>query len=185
MADVNYKIDNVKITTENTDVVTNVTEAAPSIDSSVLVLKDVKPSGTTAGTSTAGVWTDRDINTIENPQSWFSLIGNNFSLAPGVYHINITCPSFNTIRFKSRLLRNISGSGSSVVIVGTSGLNSSTSMGRSVIEGVITVAAGPTNVFTIQQHNFQGNTNNLGLSSNITGTDEVYTSGTITRLGDA
>lgn len=133
-------------------------------------LKDVKASGTDGGTFTSGAWQTRDLNTVENPQSWLSLSSNQFTLQPGTYEIEAFAPASGTGYHKAKL-RNITDS--TDVIIGESSWADGTSSSSSIVCGVFTIIAQKT--FEIQ-HRATGTqvTNGFGGASSFS-VNEVYT----------
>ncbi len=109
--------------------------AAPKI----AFLKDVKPSGTSGGACSAGVWHTRDLNTIEGDSSIVSLAGNVFTLEPGKYEVDGIVPAFLSSQHKSRVVNN---SESVTFIVGGTGFSNSgaASMTQSDVKGIIEIA---------------------------------------------
>jgi hypothetical protein len=71
----------------------------------VVLLKDVKNSGTDAGSSTANTWLTRVLNTIEGNfiAAGITLTSNTFTLPPGRYLIYASSPGFRCRGFKNRL----------------------------------------------------------------------------------
>ena len=62
-------------------------------------------SSTTAGGDSQTSWTDRDLNTKNDPDSIVSLSGSNyFSLTPGTYRIKWSAPGYQVNRHQTRLV---------------------------------------------------------------------------------
>lgn len=112
-----------------------------------VILKDVQPSGTPAGTFTAGSYVTRVLNTVENPSghTWVSLSSNQFTLAPGTYRIRARAPAVKVDIHKAKI-RNITDSVDA--IVGNAQQTSTTAGSQSTndawVEGVITIASSKT-----------------------------------------
>lgn len=136
-------------------------------------LKDVKAAGTAGGTFTTGAFQTRALNTQEGDTTFCSLSSNQFILQPGKYYIAASAPARVT-RHQLKL-RNITDSTDD--IIGTSqNEDQSTSqdqVGRSVVEGVITLTSAKT--FEIQHRSSTTqSTNGFGIAANF-GINEVYT----------
>lgn len=87
----------------------------------VVFLKDTKPNGANGGQASGGVWTQRALNTLENPlgYTWVSLNANQVALAPGRYEVFATVPSHWVNRAQARL-RNVTDG--TTVVVSSSGI---------------------------------------------------------------
>lgn len=144
-------------------------------------IKDVKSTGTNGGTFTLGAFLTRDLNTTEGDFSKFgSLSSNQFTLEPGIYHIDAKAPGYNVSNHRAKL-RNITDSTDDILGT-TEKVDGSTANGGSMshIEGEITLTASKT--FEIQ-HRSSATSSGEGFGSAAAyGLDEVYTVVKITKL---
>jgi hypothetical protein len=148
----------------------------------VATIKDVKASGTKGGTSTAGAWQTRDLNTLDDPFGVVtSLNTNQFTLPTGRYFIEATLQSYLANRNRSALYNvtnnayfegssNLGGSGDFVVSL-------------SIINTYVTVTA-VSNTFEIRQFSQTSKSlDGLGVEVGITAAGaEVYTQVKITKI---
>jgi len=76
----------------------------------VAFIRDEKPSGTNGGNISAGVWTTRNLNTLDQKSgdSFVSLNTNQFTLTPGEYIIEASAPGANIDGHRVKL-REITG----------------------------------------------------------------------------
>jgi len=96
-----------------------------------VIIEDQQTAGTNGGTSTAGSWVTRTLNTlVYNNGSMASLSSNRFSLSAGTYCIDWDAPTGEVGKNKSRLYNYTAGS---VVAYGQSSSNSSSSSGTAVV----------------------------------------------------
>ncbi|MFC1500993.1 hypothetical protein ACFL58_00895 [Elusimicrobiota bacterium] len=114
-------------------------------------IEDQKTSGTNGGTFTSGAWQTRTLNAVQASRgSFFSLSSNQVTLAAGTYRIMASAPAYYVGAHKLRL-RNITDG--TTAVYGTAALsNTSTqaSSGRSVCQGIVTIAAQKT--FEVQHY---------------------------------
>ena len=146
-------------------------------------IKDVKASGTNGGTFTSGAWQTRDLNTLEGDTGFVSLSGNQFTLQPGKYEIEVSAPAFSVARHKAKLVRDPSGTPVDA-IVGSSELANAAGNQHttsSVIKGSITLTT--SSVYEVQhQCETTRATNGFGQSTSF-GVDEVFTQISIKKVG--
>jgi hypothetical protein len=151
----------------------------PNMQQRVAYLSDVKPSGTTGGTSISGAQT-RTLNTLVDPTGFVtSLASNQFTLPAGTYEIYATAPAYRSQRHKARV-RSITDGGATV-LSGSSeyAFNADTTQSISTISGVFTITTSKT--FDIQ-HTFEvGSALGLGVNSSF-GDAEVFTQVKITKI---
>ena len=131
-------------------------------------VSDVKPQGTSGGSSTAGVWKTRNINTEDTDTGGHCSIANNqITLAAGTYECFIACPSYLAGSNKARLYNVTDGA---VVLLGQ---NAQTSNAATVV-GRFTIAAQKT--FEIQhQCSITKTEYGFGWNNDFDGANEVYT----------
>ena len=80
------------------------TSSSSSSTIKVATIVDQKSSNTAGGDSQTS-WTDRDLNTKNDPDSIVSLSGSNyFSLSPGTYRIKWSAPGYQVNRHQTRLV---------------------------------------------------------------------------------
>jgi hypothetical protein len=151
----------------------------PNLQQRVAYLSDVKPSGTTGGTSISGAQT-RTLNILVDPTGFVtSLASNQFTLPAGTYEIYATAPAYRSQRHKARV-RSITDGGATV-LSGSSeyAFNADTTQSISTISGVFTITTSKT--FDIQ-HTFEvGSALGLGVNSSF-GDAEVFTQVKITKI---
>ncbi len=144
------------------------------------VIKDVKPSGTEGGTSAAGVWQTRDLNTLNTNVPGITLVSNQFTLPAGTYKIEASCPA-TRIDFSKIALRNVTDS--VFAILGSSEIPHSiaeTTTQSSLVD-VITLLVSKT--FEIQ-HYTDATFSPYGLGrAGVDGEIEVYTQVFIEKVG--
>jgi len=137
------------------------------------IIVDQKSPNTSGGTSTAGSYVQRNLNTIiSNTIAGASLTSNQFSLPAGNYNIKWWAPAYSSARHKSKL-RNVTDAtdvaqGSSEYALGTADVQTSSF-------GSIDVSLGSGKTFEIQHRVQQAQTGDgFGVASNF-GVNEVYT----------
>jgi len=163
--------------------ITGVPAAASSL---IAVINDTRASGTNGGSAApANTWNTRVLNTALVDQIGINLSSNQFTLPAGTYEINASAPFFGCNRVKARL-QNITDS--TTTIMGTSEAGNSAAYWtsqRSIIQGVFTIAA--SKVLEIQciaySYGGEGTVNGYGISTSMTGANEVYTVATIRKIG--
>lgn len=154
--------------------------ASGAFPNEIAYLKDSKTSGTAGGTFTSGAWQTRDLNTVENSQSWLSLTSNQFTLDPGTYKIVASAPAHGAVDGHKLKLRNITDSTDD--IIGEAEQNSTTAMtNRSGLAGIITITA--TKTFEIQHYcNTTKAGDGFGSATSISAINEIYTVVEIEKL---
>jgi hypothetical protein len=145
----------------------------------VVFLKDVKSSGTTSGTFTSGSWQTRTLNTIENAQSWISLLSNQFSLSAGTYEITAYAPAYSVDAHQAKLY-NVTDA-SDTIIGTTEHVGAASTVGTSsVVIGTFTITA--TKTFELRHKcSTTLSTNGFGLAGNL-GVSEVYSTVRIKKV---
>lgn len=148
----------------------------------VLWVEDEKPNNTNGGTTTAGAYATRTLNTIrKNTISGASVASNVVTLPAGTYRISASAPGFDCRNHKARW-RNTTGN--STTIQGTSEFvdNSDPSTTRSMIQGEFTIA-GNTN-FELQHRIDENPITNDGFGrESAFGDVEIYSSVFIEKVG--
>lgn len=135
------------------------------------ILKDVKTSGTSGGSSSATTVHTRTLNTVEGDSSLVSLSANQFTLQPGKYVINASAPAFSVDTHQIFLY---SVTGSSYVIDGTSmSANSANAVNStSALSGVLELTSATT--YELRHWTFSAKTTN-GLGIGVDGTNNPQT----------
>lgn len=152
--------------------------AIASGDQTVLI-KDVKATGTDGGTFTSGAWRTRDLNTVENPQTWASLAANQITLDAGTYKISAIAPAYSVRRHQAKL-RNITDSTDDAIGGACYAADAVSGFSISEIEKIITIAASKT--FEIQhQCGITEASDGFGVAANF-GVSEIYTQVSITKI---
>lgn len=143
-------------------------------------VSDTKAANTAGGSSSAGAFRTRDLNTIDSDDdSIVSLSTNQISLGEGTYRVRGHTLTHATGNIKSRI-RNITDS--SDTIIGSNGFQSTAGIATySFVEGQFTIASTKTFEFQIRTSLSRG-TDGLGLQVNL-GVSEVYTVLEIWKVG--
>lgn len=145
----------------------------------IAYLKDVKTSGTSAGTFTSGAYQTRTLNTVEGDGSIVSLSSNQFTLQAGTYHIEVNAPCFAVNQNKAKL-RNITDSTDAIIGIASNSASGTSVQTNSVITGTITIASAKT--FEVQHRcTTTRATDGFGINSGF-GESEVYTIVKITMV---
>jgi hypothetical protein len=141
-------------------------------------IKDVKPSGTSGGTFTAGAWQTRDLNTLSGDTEFVSLSSNQFTLQPGKYEIEASAPAYVVQGHKLRL-RNITDSSDD--LLGDNLYSNATSIVQNALMiGTLEVTSVKT--FEIQHRGTATQVGN-GFGGSVSfGVDEIYTQIKITKV---
>lgn len=146
--------------------------AAGATDEDFILIRDVKSSGTSGGTSSTGFAT-RDLNTIVHDDGGHaSIASNQITLAAGTYRFYAFAPTFRT-GFSRLRLRNITD-GVTLDEEGTNqNVNSANNVGNNLLViGKFIIAA--TKVLELQETTTSGaTTNGYGVAMSL-GTNEVY-----------
>lgn len=151
------------------------TSSSSSSTIKVATIFDQK-SSTTAGGDSQTSWTDRDLNTKNDPDSIVSLSGSNyFSLSPGTYRIKWSAPAYRVNRHQTRLVYSTTSSFTSTTeVYGSSEYNAASysQQTRSFGETILTLEN--TTYFKIQHKcQTQQTGNGFGFESQLA--DEIYT----------
>jgi hypothetical protein len=150
---------------------------------SVAIIADVKAYNVNGGTNTAAAWNTRDLNTeLDDPENIVTITSNQFTLQAGTYLIEWAAPVYVVKRHFTKL-QNITDS--TTESEGTTEYASATDYvsNRSTGAGIVTLTSAKT--FEIQHYTDQSNssTAGLGLGSNVSGTNSVYTLVKIHKIG--
>lgn len=138
-------------------------------NSSIAVVRDIKPSGTDGGDFTSGSWETRDLNDLQGDSSFITIDGtSSFSLDSGIYEISIIAPGRGVGVHQVRLFNTISNS---VVAIGTAA-NSATASTNSEIYSVISIDA--ITAYEIQ-HQCSATQNTDGKGAGISWGNNVFT----------
>lgn len=153
----------------------------PVSGAAVMTVVDEKPSGTSGGSSAAGAFATRALNTIRaNTIPGASLSANVVTLPAGIYRVYGSAPAFGVGGHKARLFNTLAGS---LVFLGTSEQSSGTSVSsRSVISGQFSVSASAS--FRIDHWAaFASSASDFGPPTGIAGLAEVYTEINFIKVG--
>lgn len=160
-------------------------------DNRTAEIYDTKAAGTNGGTSVASTWSLRTLNTLVDAANPIvtSLAANQFMLPAGTYHIQASCPAFNSDNHQCRI-KNVTDTTFSY---GTTEYSSNAAGGagcmtRSVIDLIVTIAA--PKVFQLEHAvRFAAVNNGFGIASDATwtafsasGRAEVYSKVMIRKL---
>lgn len=142
------------------------------------IIKDVKPNATPGGSCLAGVWNNRDLNTLEGDNSFVNVSGNQFTLLPGKYLVIVEAPGYLTSGHKARL---VNGAGAEVALGST--MHSHPTAGtqnNSVIRTILNVSAATS--YGVQHRcGVERLSQGLGIANNF-GVSEIFTTVTIQKL---
>ena len=151
------------------------TTTTTSSNIKVATIVDQKQSLTAGGDSQTS-WTDRELNTKNDPDSIVSLSGSNyFSLSPGTYRIKWSAPAYRVNRHQTRLVYSTTSSFTSTTeVYGSSEYNALSYSQQTRSFGETIVVLENTTYFKIQ-HKCQTaiTVNGFGLASEFA--DEIYT----------
>ena len=141
-----------------------------------ILIEDQKASGTDGGSFNSGAWRQRDLNTLVADTGGFaSVASNQFTLAPGAYLCDITCPAASVGRNQARL-QNITDS--ATVGSGTSEYTSGSALDVTESRIVAWLIIAATKTFQVQ-HQCEASkaTNGFGVASGggFTVAHETYT----------
>lgn len=146
-------------------------------------IADVKNAGTNGGTSSAGSFEDRVLNTIDiDPDNFVTLVNSTdsntrFKLPAGTYCIEAEVPMFRVGKFQARLVSwDAETDGTATVLkAGTGELSATTSGDSSKSKIIHRVTITSETVFGVQSRGANGNAGNgFGTSGNF-GEEERYT----------
>ncbi len=145
----------------------------------VAFIKDFKADGVDGGSSVAGTFVTRDLNTLEGNSSFVSLSSNQFTLEPGEYIIEATAPGYRIDGHKIKL-RNITDSTDDLIGTSAFSFNTVPAATESVITGTVSFSSAKT--FEIQHRcELTNASQGLGARANA-GVDELYTQVKITKV---
>lgn len=143
------------------------------------IITDTKSQGTDGGTFTSGVWDKRELNTIEETNSFATIASNEITLPSGKYLIKAKVPAYSVGLHQGRLYNetdtivvkygntNDSGSGNSVL------------QNFSYINTIIDINS--TKNYSIQHYGTTTqNANGYGIAGNLG--DEIYTEVVIQKI---
>jgi len=147
---------------------------------SVAIIADVKAYNVNGGSSSATTWHTRDLNTeLDDPENIVTIASNQFTLQAGTYLIEWSAPSYATHRSPTRL-QNITDS--TTDSEGTSAYNVVDATTISIGAKVITLTSAKS--FEIQHYTTAAvATIGLGVSSNVSGQNSVFTLVKIHKIG--
>ena len=149
---------------------------------SVAIIADVKAYNVNGGSSSATTWHTRDLNTeLDDPENIVTIASNQFTLQAGTYLVEWSAPNMLGSRHFTRL-QNITDS--TTDSEGTSAYNDTgtTATTTSIGAGVITLTSAKS--FEIQHYITTAEaTIGLGVSSNVSGQNSVYTLVKIHKIG--
>lgn len=136
-------------------------------------IKDVKANNTGGGSFTSGSWVTRTLNTIEGDASLITIAGNQITLQPGTYLIDIVAPAYRVDSHKAKL-QNITDN--TTDIVGTSEFSSNGGGGQAMTQSRIvgTIIISSPKVYEVQHRCSNSNPNGFGQPCGF-GLDEIYT----------
>lgn len=159
-----------------------VTATKPVIGSiSVAVIADQKAYNVDGGGSSVG-FNDRDLNTkIFDPDNIVSISSNQFALTAGTYIIEFSSPAFNTNRMFTELydVTNSASIGQGMSIYADAPNNN-----HGVSIGYARVAPTVNTTYKIRTYcQAAKTTNGLGVKSNVSTNNNIYTQVKITKLG--
>lgn len=142
-------------------------------------MQDEKSSGTSGGTFTSGAWQTRDLNVLTGDSYFVSLSSNQFTLIPGVYHIEAVAPAFRCGGHTSKL-RNITDSTDEIIGSAHDSQNGSDGSNSSHLAGKLSIESSKTYELqhrcgTTEVGDGFGNANSFGVV-------EVYAQVKITKV---
>ena len=150
----------------------------------VAYLFDKKTSGTAGGSSTLNTVQTRTLNTLDGDQNFISLSSDQFTLQPGKYALDFSCPAFEAGRHQAFLY---SVTGSSYILDGVSSFGSAADsvVTWSRVRGSINITTATT--YEIRHWTeLTKATNGLGEGADVDTSNpqssEVYTNGEIRKL---
>lgn len=147
----------------------------------VAFLKEVQVSGTTGGTSVAGIQT-RTLNTQEGDNGWVYLDSNQFSLLKGKYLVSVWAPAWDINNSKVFLVKDPDGSATNELVGFSSyASNAQNDLDHAYAEGIVEISS--TTTFEIQHHTaLVEATSGLGVANSISGVEEVFTTVRLIKL---
>ena len=145
----------------------------------VAIIADVKAYNVNGGTFTSGSWATRNLNTeVADSDSIVSISSNQFTLGAGTYIIEWSAPAFMTNRHQSRLY---DVTGSAVEKTGSAEYSNADAQTNSI--GSTQVVLTASNTYEIQHRaETTRNGNGLGIYTNFSDSDSVYTQVKITKI---
>ena len=160
--------------------------ACEAVDPDYIIYTDVKPSGTSGGTTLAASWQTRTLNTVDKEKdtsgSFSALSSNQFTLQAGRYKVRATVPTYMTQRSKAAI---INVTDSTVAIVGNTSYHENGYFNGShlTVTGEIDIAG--VKAFEVWHYTQSAvGTYGLGVETTASGYAEKYTIVEIYRLGD-
>ncbi len=152
----------------------------------VALLRDEKTKNTSGGSSTAGAWNTRTINTEYDPDNIVSISSNLFTLLPGKYLIESYTSGFRTDRHKAALYT----STGTLVQMGSSEYCGNGDFAETASRIFVILNISTSTSYTIKQYTLLGaNPLNLGVESNCNDANgvaavEVYSDIKITKYDE-
>lgn len=146
----------------------------------IAILTDDKADLTAGGTFTTGAWRTRTLNTKRyDPASMVSLSGNQFTLGPGTYEIEWTCPAYDVSGHQTRLY---DVTGSAQAALGSVAFCPNTSGIQTISTGSFVVTIAANNTYRIE-HICQVTVATYGFGTYCGfGVGEVYSQVTIRKI---
>lgn len=146
----------------------------------IAYIKDIKTTGTSGGTCTAGIWQTRDLNQLSGDTTFVSLSSNQFTLQSGSYSFEAWVPGF-VVNNHMALLYNVTQASNDILGQVSFTNSGAPSLTQSMINGPLSLATATT--FEIRQ-NCATTTNiyGFGYAANFPGVEETYTVVKITKL---
>tara|TARA_B100000686_G_scaffold347018_1_gene434812 strand:+ start:4083 stop:4682 length:600 start_codon:yes stop_codon:yes gene_type:complete len=146
---------------------------------SYAIICDKKAYNVQGGSATAGAWHQRDLNhEIADPDGIVSISNNHFVLQAGTYLIKWKCPGYAINRTFTELVTVASsGSGTATRVALSNILYMSQSGTESAfVTGTHRITIGAETYFAIKQHAQSVKSGNgLGVKTNLSGNDSIYT----------
>lgn len=173
---------NLPVSIDNTGTMSAAQISLAQVDSTItsrlttqiVYMKDVKPSGVRGGTFVSGSYITRELNTLENSNSypWVALASNQFTLQAGTYDIQASAMA-GFVDFHKARIQNITDA--TTVSLGMSSY-SSTELNvetLALVNGTVTIASAK--VFEIQHQCATTSSGNNGLGEACSfGDNELY-----------
>ena len=133
--------------------------------------RDQKTSGTNGGSTSAGAWHTRDINTIIKNAIGASLVSNRITLPAGTYYVRATMPAYSNGRVRAAIYNYTDGT---YLLYGPTAYTPSGTDAWAAITlcGVITVNA--SKAIELRMYSQSAHATGMGLAASISGVPECY-----------
>jgi len=139
---------------------------------SIAVLEDVKAYNVEGGAAVSG-WQDRTLNTETlDPDNIVTLSSDEFTLGAGTYFIEFSAPAYEVNR---HIIQLYNVTDSSVEKNGRPMYANNSNNVMNTSEGIARVVLTGNKTFKIRHNCAEAKNNGLGLNSNVSGVDSVYT----------